>query len=1187
MDSNIIGKPHLEYVQDQIKLRQEILGKKKKDSADIVWMNGKTSWVRLASSVNIEDQPIASYNVSSSQWETISNGGAQFRSSLLEIPEYSGNELASQMVLQGGVLNQDGTQKFGVSNTNSILPSSTSNYGFSEFGAQAMPGIISFNSETTNKGSLRFANLQIRANNTKQFEYIEALYLRLGYSMLLEWGNSSYPSINPETSTTTYETNRYSLTAEFLDNPPQNAEGTKYFYTKIEENRKSSHGNYDGFLGRVTNFSWEFTKEGYYLISLKLISQGSVVESLKVNVVQSSNLFANAKEGKSALKKDQQENTLLTQISQIVDPIRMGAKNIPSFFQPFASPPPVLNANLLAKGYYMGTTLMLSYIFDAEDETSYKFQPTKSEYKVLKSLKDAGDTSVTDDELKNASQTIDSCAAIFGSTHFIKYIRFGSLLGLLNQHYLLYGADADNEPILFKLDNSFDQYCFSNKKSISSDPSKLIVRYKGDYLGTEVEIFNDAPNNINPFHQTIDGVDVGRIMNLYFSYELIESIINSNLDETTGSLNLYRFLKSLLNEANTLLGGVNKLNLRLVDKNFGTYENPSIIQVVEFYDEVSPFEVEKLRETKEEEPSLVIYGFGNEVSGSRDGSFVTDYQFKTEITNKLGNMIAIGAQANGQAVGEDATLFSKWNYGLVDRILPQKFDIDQKIKEADEVTANYLNVISAYRDYYNSFAGAQSSTLTTEDDNVLLGGIFIDYIKNATGYSFPNCNITPVEGELTSLAGFTETQKAFFQKFYALEAISKKASTPFIGFIPVGFNLTLDGMSGLRIFDKLKIDSRFLPSNYNNTLDFVITKLDHKIVNNKWETNIGTMSVPKLFDKLDLNLEDILNTLPPVTTGFENLVGFYSYNSSTLVNMLKQTIKISAPENSTSENTSTLDKLNEITNTGINAGEVLNTNGNLSIPGDNIKLGERYQLSPLVSIGNVKNIPNNSRGDFALLVDTQFGDGSGNNSFRKFSKGFKLLAQDSNKTYYSGEYYLAQPAAEALYEFGKFIEENWDGAPFLITSAYRSYNHQNGLKTADSSATTASAGSSPHGWGGAIDINELIARNGNGKLTSDPTINQTFRTTNKAYAFWAEHAPKFGWYNPLRLRDGKGVDESWHWEFWGKPGQTIKVDAPRKDSNFFQDGTKGTVPNDHNALAIGRRNIKTSETTGKVVYTKE
>ena len=1189
MDSNIIGKPHLEYVQDQIKLRQEILGKKKKDSADIVWMNGRTSWVRLASSVNIEDQPIASYNVSSSQWETISNGGAQFRSSLLEIPEYSGNELASQMVLQGGVLNQDGTQKFGVSNTNSILPSGTSNYGFSEFGAQAMPGIISFTSETNNKGSLRFVNLQIRANNTKQFEYIEALYLRLGYSMLLEWGNSSYPSINPETSETSYETNRYSLTAEFLDNPPQNAEGTKYFYTKIEENRKSSHGNYDGFLGRVTNFSWEFTKEGYYLISLKLISQGSVVESLKVNVVKNSTLFANSKNNKGALKEDQQENTLLTQISQIVDPIRMGVKTTPSFFQPFATPPKILNTDLLAKFYYMGTTLMLSYIFDDEKETSYKFQSTKSEYKVLKSLKDAKNTSVTDDELNNASKTVDACAAIFGSTHFVKYIRFGSLLGLLNQYYLLYGSDEENEPILFKLDNSTDQYCFSNRKSISSDPSKLIVRYKGDYLGTKIEIFNDYPNNINPFHQTVDGVDVGKIMNLYFSYELLENIVKSNLDSTTGSLDLYRFLKSLLNEANILLGGVNKLNLRLVDKNFGTYENPEIIQVVEFYDEVSPFEVEKLRKANEEEPSLVIYGFGNEVSGSRDGSFVTDYQFKTEITNKLGNMVAVGAQANGQAVGEDATLFSKWNYGLVDRILPEKFDIDQKIKQADQTTVGYLNIISAYKDYFNSFAGSNESTLTLEDNNVLFGATFIDYIDNATGYSFPNCNITPVDGELTSLTGFIEIQKAFFQKFYALEAISKKSPTPFIGFVPVGFNLTLDGMSGVRIFDRLKIDSRFLPSNYGDTLDFIITKLDHKIVNNKWETSIGTMSVPKLFDKLDLNLEDILNTLPPVTTGFENLVGFYTYNSSALVHMLKQTVKITAVENSTAENTSTIDRLNAATGgSNVSVGQVLNTNGNLNLPGASERDGERYQKSPLISIGSVKKLSNGVNGSFYLPYATTNANAD---AVEKYStKAFKLYNQASNKTYYDGEYYLAEPAALALLEFGKFIEENWikkGKNPFLITSAYRSYNHQNGLKSADSSAKTASAGSSPHGWGGAIDINELIARDGAGKLTSNPTINQTFRTTSEAYQFWAEHAPKFGWYNPLRLRDGKGVDESWHWEFWGTPGQTLKVQAPRKDSKFFQSGTSFPVPSDHNALAIGKRNIETSEKTGKVVYVKK
>jgi hypothetical protein len=791
------------------------------------------------------------------------------------------------------------------------------------------------------------------------------------------------------------------------------------------------------------------------------------------------------------------------------------------------------------------------------DEVSYKFESTKTEAKVLQSRKNGGDATVTDDEIKNASKEVVSCAATFGSTHFVKYIRFGSLLGLLNQYYLLYGSDEENEPILFKLDNSIDQYCFSNRKSISSDPSKLIVRYKGDYLGTKIEIFNDAPNNINPFHQTVDGVDVGKIMNLYFSYELLENIIKSNLDSTTGSLDLYRFLKSLLNEANILLGGVNKLNLRLVDKNFGTYENPEIIQVVEFYDEVCPFEVKKLRKTnEEEEPSLVIYGFGNEVSGSRDGSFVTDYQFKTEITNKLGNMIAVGAQANGQAVGEDATLFSKWNYGLVDRILPEKFDIDQKIKQEDQVTVGYLNIISAYRDYYNSFAGSNKSTLTLENDNVLYGTTFTDFVENATGYRFPNCNITPVNGELTSLTGFTETQKSFFQKFYALEAISKKTTTPFIGFVPVGFNLTLDGMSGVRIFDRLKIDSRFLPSNYGDTLDFIITKLDHKIVNNKWETSIGTMSVPKLFDKLDLNLEDILNTLPPITTGFENLEGFFGYQYSTLGNLVLNSTQYKSD------------------NPGFGTGDTIkaNTNGTLGIPGQN--LGKGFYPTPLVEIGTSSR----NSGSYGWLRVSVPGKGW------VTSKGLYFAnAPGYRGTNGTGTWHLAEPAALKLLEFAQFCEQQ--GKSYQINSAYRTYAEQEAGYNKNPK-THAKPGGSPHGLGGAIDIQQLISKTANGSLTANPNINQTFRTTSEAYAFWAEHAPKFGWYNPLRLRDGYGQDETWHWEFWGVPGEQIQIKPPQIDAGVLSSVAEfadvkylsfAQIPNNSNSLAVHGKDATLNE----------
>ena len=1151
MDSNIIGKSHLEYVQNQIELRQEILGKKSRNSSDIAWMNGKTSWLKLTSGVDISDQNILSYNTSSSEWDTISNKGAEFRSKELDLPEYSGNELASQMVLQGGTLNEDGSQKFGVANDNSILPSNTSNYGFSEFGAQAMPGIISFQSETTNKGSLRFANLQIRANSTKQFEYIEALYLRLGYTMLLEWGNSSYPTFNTQTSSTAYETSNFSLSNNFLNDPPKNAEGTKHFYTEIEKNRKSSQGNYDGFLGKVTNFSWEFTKEGYYLISLKLITIGSVVESLKINIVQNSSLAVKDKNNKRIFKEDQKENVLLTQINQFINPLRTGASKNPTWFNPFVP----FGANRVAS--QLGS-MMLSYVFNATDESSYSFKSTKSEKNVLQYRKDAGDEDVTSDQIEAANPIPDACAAIFGQTHFVKYLRFKSLLSLLNERYLVYGEGEEDDPLLFKIDTSENQYGFSNAKSISSDPSKLIVRYKGNYLGTEIEIFNDdiesESNAIAPFHETVEKVDVCNIMNLYFSQELLTNVINSNLDNEDGSINLFKFLKSLLNEANILLGGVNKFNLRLVNKNFGTYETPEIIQVLEFYDEVLPFEAGELQETVEETTPLVVYGFGNEVSGSRDGSFVTDYQFKTEITNKLGNMIAIGAQANGQSVGEDATLFSKWNYGLVDRILPNKLDIDEKIKSADQTTAGYLLLLSSYQNYFNSFNNTNNVTLTTENENVLFGSIFVDFINNVTGYGFPNCNITPTDDTFTSLSGFPQTQKAFFQKYYALEAIGKKIPTPFIGFVPVGFNITFDGLSGIRIFDKLNIDSRFLPSNYGDTLDFIITKLDHSIVNNKWHTKIGTMSVPKLFEKLELNLEELLNVLPPITTGFDNLVGHFGYKFSALGDLMLRSIQ------------SIFD------NAGIGTGDTvnLNSNGNFLLPSQN--LGSNFEPTPLVEIGK--------SGGFLTIAIAGKG--------KSISKGLRFANSSGfNGTNDEGVWHLAEPAALKLFEFSEFLHSQ--GKTYQMNSAYRSFQTQKAgyLKNKD---THASPGGSAHGLGGAIDIQELISRK-NGNLTANPTINQTTRFTNEDYKFWEEHAPKYGWYNPQRLRNGKGQDETWHWEFWGTPNEKLEIKPPTNNNLLSKIGTLirssntlyqgfAKVPN-NNALNIHGYNVYIDTKTGK------
>ena len=66
-----------------------------------------------------------------------------------------------------------------------------------------------------------------------------------------------------------------------------------------------------------------------------------------------------------------------------------------------------------------------------------------------------------------------------------------------------------------------------------------------------------------------------------------------------------------------------------------------------------------------------------------------------------------------------------------------------------------------------------------------------------------------------------------------------------IGFLPFNLSLTMDGISGFVIYNKLKINQKFLPSNYPETLEFVITQINHKLSNNDWVTDLETIAIAK------------------------------------------------------------------------------------------------------------------------------------------------------------------------------------------------------------------------------------------------------------------------------------------------------------------------------------------------------
>jgi len=253
---NIVGEGFNKKITEQIKQRQKIYGSINRNNDELNYLNSRTGWCRLVSSVDV-----------TVDGTTIRNLGM------------SGTSLASQYVLFSGI-QAGGYTRAGVAQSNSFHSPYAYGLGGTEFGLKPMPGIKSAKITTETRGSIKKATLQIQANNRFQFDVIDILYMRLGYSVLLEWGQSSYYN----NSGTYIKDNTHSLANAFLTKKHKGEDVTyETILSMIETERYDSCGNYDALFAKVVNFNWTYTKEGTYDITISLISMGDVIESLKAN----------------------------------------------------------------------------------------------------------------------------------------------------------------------------------------------------------------------------------------------------------------------------------------------------------------------------------------------------------------------------------------------------------------------------------------------------------------------------------------------------------------------------------------------------------------------------------------------------------------------------------------------------------------------------------------------------------------------------------------------------------------------------------------------------------------------------------------------------------------------------------------------------------------------------------------
>jgi zinc D-Ala-D-Ala carboxypeptidase len=257
-----IGSPISQDIVTQLNTRRAVIGKQgTKTSDDLMFLSGNTAWVKLSSGVNTLSQ------------EEIQ----QFKQQTGRTTIVGGNGLAKNNMLLGGLLANEQGLRGGIDTVSTPNPNAAYRNNPKTSGIRPMPGITNVSIESKNTfGTLREASVDFSVWTLEDFEMVEKLYLRPGFTMLLEWGHSLYlnnAGTLQKTVTTVSPITFFSSTATHSK-----------IADEITSIRKQSDNNYDAMIGYVKNFDWKYTPQGEYQCTLKIISKGAVLESLTAKV---------------------------------------------------------------------------------------------------------------------------------------------------------------------------------------------------------------------------------------------------------------------------------------------------------------------------------------------------------------------------------------------------------------------------------------------------------------------------------------------------------------------------------------------------------------------------------------------------------------------------------------------------------------------------------------------------------------------------------------------------------------------------------------------------------------------------------------------------------------------------------------------------------------------------------------
>jgi hypothetical protein len=973
MDGNIIGEEIEDFVRDQIKIRQSNqfggYGTSLRTDDQLQYLNNRNAWVKLASSVDILEGDIVTPLTGSTTPSGVGSSGGGFNSSggytsgnnfgntgtrfpqsptgatpgltgvqvknyksqklkdiKIENPEnYPGSKLAESAILfntlskytpnPDQVTQPGGTLNFNRANisNNANLWNDNFAYGLggTNYGIQPPPGITGATIDSLNRGSIRKATVTLKAHNKFQFDIIELLYLRLGFTMMLEWGWDRY--LDNDTGKIEQVGNTIIEEKWFTSGGVSQIEMLRF----IQDKRKEYNGNYDGFFGKVSNFTWNFNPDGSYDISIDLITLGDVVESLKVNTFAKGS-YINTSTTSSAV-----EDAINSTPSLGISTTGMIAKA----------------AAVSTIGYYLFEKV--KELNDFVDSGSPGFRQLRDIDKSLLYYK-IPSTRTTGQGRGQKISTVND-----GNDQY--YVKLGEFLSRLESLIIPLvqngGNTIDAHPQISINYITEENYISFFPNQISFDPKICIFRPFIQYG----DIPAGANSGVNYLDELTDldgyaNVAVengttqvyGSLMSLYMNFEFLSQLIIAN-GGPNQELFVFKFMQDLCNGINDALGDVNKLE--------PIVKNDRIVTIIDqTLSRIPPSDLKDIT-------NLEIYGYN---PSEQTSNFVKDIKFVSKITPQLASMISIGATAAGSNTSEiDGTAFSKWSEGLIDRFTESILEPDGKSK-SDTSTINEDDLKKEFDKFPPAYSAAQRFTmriLQTERWLQLQKWGYFEDLKRITNPYYEGIHNQPMDlqkfiasaseiiknkrkqnlyqiNDLPELVNtnyavyltyafggvlkniliqtspttrvrgggsrgiYTDTPVTFQFEVNPSEARYLQYNDTFIaqgkgvyknylnvlnneryksenlpssniGFIPLSFELTLDGISGIKIYNKLNINNTFLPTNYPQSLKFVITKVNHNISNNSWDTSLSTISIPNT-TPYPLNLSNTLST--PVNT---------------------------------------------------------------------------------------------------------------------------------------------------------------------------------------------------------------------------------------------------------------------------------------------------------------------------------